>query len=80
MSNAELKVSLFPLKYAIAYIEIIFWGFFGFVHFFRLFWGEKAAVCAIDLAKAPKKCPVVGQKPKIAGSARKTPYSTKDAL
>jgi hypothetical protein len=25
--------------------------------------------------KAPKKCPVVGQEPKIAGGARKTLYS-----
>jgi hypothetical protein len=48
--------------------------FYSFV-LFRLFWGEKVAVGAIDLTKAPEKCPLVGQKPKIAGGARKTPCS-----
>jgi hypothetical protein len=76
VSNTELEVSLFPLQYAIARI------FFSVRVCFRLFWfwGEKVAVGAIDLAKAPKKCPLAGQKTKNRRRtkepyiARKTPY------
>jgi hypothetical protein len=56
MSNTELGVPLFPLKYAIACIEIDLFCFL-IRRFFRLFWGEKVPVGAIDL-------PVVGQKAK----------------
>jgi hypothetical protein len=35
-------------------------GCFFVISFFRLFWGEKIAMGAIDLAKVRKKYPVVG--------------------
>ena len=49
MSNTELKVSLFPLKLHRKSID-----FFDSFVFVRFFWGEKFAVGAIDLAKAPE--------------------------
>jgi hypothetical protein len=49
----RLEVPSFPLKYAVVCIKIFFGGFF-----FACFGGEEVAVDAIDLAKAPKKCPV----------------------
>jgi hypothetical protein len=36
-----------------------------------LFWGEKVAVGAIDIAKAPNNFPVVGQKAKKTPAAHK---------